>query len=651
MFYGWTGVNLEIDLSNGNIERTDGDRKTYEQYLGGKGTNAKLFWERVPPEVAPLSPDNPIIIGNGVLTGTQVPSANRAVFTYRSPVTNLHQYSALGGLWPAELKHAGYDTVVISGNSASPVYLWIHDDKVELRDASHLWGKNTYETKRLIREELQNKDAQVISIGLAGENKVNGATIEDGIGSSVSRGGIGALMGEKNLKAIAVCGSGDIYVAKPERLNELCEYILGRAGEYRGWTKQLAFQINSGNMNAGFYGNLTETYDEADYDFQEAVDYAGEACQDLIDEGRVREVSCYNCGIRCKNAFRRPGGGYSFIKCQSWWTFIVSSRMVDYEFALKCYQLCEEYGLDSISVARYIAFAIDIYEKGILQKEDTDGLHLEWANQQVVFSLIKKIAKREGIGDVLANGVYEAARQIGKGAEELAYHCKKMEYVPAVADFVIPMGALLQAMNDKGDITRNLSIFTSAIWRLAEEAREDYADSKYCVHPEKFREYILSELDETGADYEPMCQIAAYDQELFCITDLTGLCNFWTGFMPYPPINTRALKAELISCVTGMDIDEVGLTQVARRVTNLVRACNLRLGLSRKDDTVSNIFFKGSPGAPLEREKIDPDIFNRIIDRFYEIMGWSSEGIPTRETLEKLDLGYVSEGLEIRSTL
>ena len=161
----------------------------------------------------------------------------------------------------------------------------------------------------------------------------------------------------------------------------------------------------------------------------------------------------------------------------------------------------------------------------------------------------------------------------------------------------------------------------------------------------------MSELDETGADYEPMCQIAAYDQELFCITDLTGLCNFWTGFMPYPPISTRALKAELISCATGIDIDGAGLTQVARRVTNLVRACNLRLGLSRKDDTVSNIFFKGSPGAPLEREKIDPDLFNRTIDRFYEIMGWSSEGIPTRETLEKLDLGYVAEGLESGSAM
>jgi aldehyde:ferredoxin oxidoreductase len=648
MFYGWTGVNLEIDLSSGNIERTEGDRKLYEQYLGGKGTNARLFWDRVTPEVAPFSPDNPIIIGNGVLTGTPVPSSNRAVFTYRSPLTKLHQYSALGGLWPTELKHAGYDTTVISGESPTPVYIWIHDDAVEIRDASHVWGKSTYETKRILREELQSNDVQVISIGLAGERKVIGATVEDGIGSSVSRGGIGALMGKKNLKAIAVRGTKDIYIAKPERLNELCEYILGRAGQYRGWTKQLAYQLNASNVNVGFFGNLTETYDEADYDFQEIIDYAAEECQDLIDKERVREVSCYNCGIRCKNAFRRPDGGYSFIKCQSWWAFIVSSKMVDYDFSLKCYLLCEKYGLDSVSVARYVAFATDLYERGILKKEDTDGMALEWANKDVVFSLIEKIARREGIGDVLADGVYEAARQIGKGAEDHAHHTKKMEYMPSASYFLTPAGALLQAISDKADPSRNATIFQTAIWQAPKDIREDYVDSEYCLHPEKYREYLLSEFDETGEDYEPACQIASYDQELFCITDLTGLCNFWTGFMPYPPINTRSLKAELISCVTGMDIDETGLTRIARRVTNLVRSCNVRLGLTRKDDTISKVFFKGGGGTELEREKIDPERFSKLIDRFYDINGWNSDGVPTRETLDELDLGFVSEDSQQR---
>ena len=315
---------------------------------------------------------------------------------------------------------------------------------------------------------------------------------------------------------------------------------------------------------------------------------------------------------------------------------------------MECYRLCEEYGLDSISVSRYLAFAIDLFENGILTEADTDGLVLEWANKKVVFSLIKKIARREGIGDILADGVYEAARRIGKGAEEYAHHTKKMEYMPSASYFLTPMGALVQAISDKADPSRNATIFQTAIWQSPKDIREDYVDSEYCLHPEKFKEYLLSEFDETGEDCEPACQIAAYDQELFCITDLTGLCNFWTGFMPFPPINSRALKAELISCVTGIEIDEEGLTKIARRVTNLVRACNVRLGLGRKDDTVSKLFFKGSPSPQLEREKIDPENFNKHIDRFYEVMGWDNEGVPTRETLDRLDLNFVGEELQRR---
>jgi aldehyde:ferredoxin oxidoreductase len=208
------------------------------------------------------------------------------------------------------------------------------------------------------------------------------------------------------------------------------------------------------------------------------------------------------------------------------------------------------------------------------------------------------------------------------------------------------MGALVQAISDKADPSRNATIFQTAIWQSTRDIREDYADSEYCLHPVEYRDYLLSEFDETGRESEPACQIAAYDQELFCITDLTGLCNFWAGFMPYSPINTRALKAELISCATGMDIDEIGLSEIARRVINLVRVCNVRLGLKRKDDTVSDLFFKGSSFSPLQREKVDRQAFEGLIDRFYEIMGWTGEGVPRNDTLERLDLGYVTQDFE-----
>ena len=642
MLYGWSGASLEVDLSTGSIEKSQGDRGLYESYLGGKGTNAREFWERVGPEVAPFSPDNPLIIGAGVFTGTIVPSASRAAVTFRSPQTGLHHYSAIGGFWPAEFKHAGYDTLVVSGRSPAPVYLWIDDDKTEIRDASHLSGKGTHETKRLIREELNSQDVQVICIGPAGENKVYGASIEDGTGSSASRGGPGAIMGDKRLKAIAVHGTKDIYVAKPSRLAELSNFILDRTGPLRSYLEDFAQGLNVYEMYAAYFGNLNETIAEAHPELQQAISSAADRCQDFIDTQRVREMSCYNCGIRCKQAFRRPDGGISFCKCQSWWTFMFSCKLIDYDFALKSYFLCEQYGLDSVSVARYVAFAIDLYQQGILTKKDTDGMHLEWANPEVAFSLIDKIARREGIGDVLADGTYEAARQIGKGAEEHVHHSKKMEQIIAAATFFAPYGALIQGISDKGDATRNMGNFGGMYWHTGQQ--EEYINSGYCRYPKEYEQYLRTEFDFTGDNPEPACQITAYDEESFCITDLTGLCNFWSAFFPDQPIHTRSLKAELIACITGMDLDEDGLTQIARRVINLVRACNIRFGLERKDDSVPKIFFKRTPFPPMQT--LDPDKFDRYIDRFYELRGWTREGIPTRETLGQLDLDFVSESLE-----
>jgi aldehyde:ferredoxin oxidoreductase len=642
MLYGWTGASLEVDLSQGSVERSQGDRELYENYLGGKGTNAREFWERVGPEVDPFSPENPLIIGVGVLTGTIVPSASRAALTFRSPQTKLHHYSSIGGFWPAELKHAGYDTIVLSGRSTAPVYLWINDDTVELRDASHLWGKGTHETIRCIREELNRQDVQVICIGPAGENKVYGASVEDGTGSSASRGGPGALMGDKRLKAIAVHGTKDIYIANPSRLAELSENILSRTAPLRGFVEAFSSDLNMYEMFLAYFGNLNETIAEVSPELQQAITSSPAACQALIDTQRLRETSCYNCGIRCKMAFRRPDGGVSFCKCQSWWTFMFSCKIIDYDFALKSYYLCEQNGLDSVSVARYVAFAIDLYENGILTKEQTDGMHLEWANQEVAYALIEKIAKREGIGDVLADGTYEAARRIGNGAEEYVHHSKKMEQIIAAATFFAPHGALILGISDKGDATRNMGNFSGLYWNT--NRQQEYIDSGYCLYPKEYEKYLLTEFDYAGDNPEPSSQLAAYDEEEFCITDLTGLCNFWSSFFPDQPVDTRALKAELISCVTGMDLDESGLTEIARRVINLVRACNLRMGLTRKDDTVPKLFFKKSPFPPLQT--LDRGKIDQHIDRFYELRGWTREGVPTKETLEGLGLGYVCQGLQ-----
>jgi aldehyde:ferredoxin oxidoreductase len=328
---------------------------------------------------------------------------------------------------------------------------------------------------------------------------------------------------------------------------------------------------------------------------------------------------------------------------------MVSSKTIDYDFAIKCYNMCDEFGLDTVSTARCIAFAIELYEKGILKKNETDGMHLEWNNKDIVFSLIEKIARREGIGDILANGVYEAAVQIGRGAEDYAHHIKKMELIPAASSLYAPYFALTLAISDKADATRNMSYPVQETWFLPRGKREEFIKSGFFPYPKGYEKYFMTDFDFTGEDYEGSCQFAVYDEETFSLTDCLGLCNFWSIFFPYPPINGRPLLAELISGATGLDIDESELTQISRRVINLVRAYNLRSGLTRKSDTIPKMFFTISPSPPWS--KLDPDIFDRCLDRFYELRGWNNNGVPKKEELDKLGLDDVRQELERRGIL
>lgn len=648
MPYGLTGTNLEIDLSRGKVEKRQSDPRLAEMYLGGKGTNAKILWDRVPPEVEPFSPGNLLIFGAGVLTGTIVPGANRICITFRSPVTNTQMYSVLGGFFGAELKHAGYDAIVISGKSPAPVYLWINDGQVEIRDASHLWGKDTRETQRLIQEELKNSKVQVACIGQAGENKVYAASIEHSTGASASRAGVGAVMGDKRLKAIAVYGTKDVNVANTSRLIELCDQIMARAAPVR--TKALE---NLSNFLIGpFIHGGTYGYLSADENFppelQREIAKAAATNKDFIDKFRAREVACYNCGLRCKHVYPRPDGGHSFIKCGSWVTPLIASRVIDWSYAIEFYNRCEKYGLDSKATGNYITFLMNLYQNGILTREDTDGIHLEYGNREIVLSLVDKIALRQGIGTLVANGIHNAASKIGRGAEEYFYHTKKLElgnYEPLFS----AVAALRQAVSDKADMVGLGNSLVSMYWPRPREEREAYIKSGFFQYPKEFEKYFLSDYDRTGADYEGLVQFLAYDHEMYAFADSMGLCMFWMGFWGYPPINSRALIADLISSVTGMDMDEARATKIARRTVNLIRAYMVREGIRRKDDSVPEMFFQRTPHPPAQT--LDHDRFNKWIDRYYEIKGWNSEGIPTRETLAALDLDYVIEDLRQRGIL
>ncbi len=644
MAYGWAGTNLEVDLSQGKIRKEESDPKLLETYLGGKGTGVKLLWDRVLPEVTPFSPSNLLIIGASVLTGTIVPGANRVCFTFKSPVTDSLSYSSVGGLLAAELRRAGYDTIVISGKSPTPVYLWISDDHVEIRDASYLWGKDTRETQRLIREELKIGKLQIACIGQAGENRVYTASIEHSTGVSASRAGVGAIMGDKNLKAIAVRGTRDIDIAKGSKFGELCEQILSKGKQVRTeYFQNYSDSFPAMAASGAPYGNLGEAHPP---ELRPDIENIGKTYQDFVERKRIRAVGCHKCPLRCKHTYPCPDGGYSIIKCASWVMPMIASKMIDFDFTLIFHDLCEKYGLDIKATANDISFAIDLYEKGILTKGDTDGMHLEWRNDKVVLWLVERIARRQGIGDILANGLYRAARQIGRGAEQYAYHTKKLEigFQPPLA----PSPALRHAVSDKAQGIA-LANFTSMISRRPKEEREAHIKSGFFSYPQNFGKYFLADDDRSGADYEGICQCTAYDEETWALIDSAGLCSFWVVRNVRPPISSRALIADLVSCVTGMDIDEAGITETAKRIVCLTRAYHVRSGIRRKDDSVPEILFQRTPPPPLQ--KLDHGRFNEWIDRFYEIKGYNSEGIPTKETLDKLGLDYVRQDLQRREIL
>ena len=647
MTHGWAGTSLEIDLSRGKIEKRENDPQLLRAFLGGKGTDSKILWDRVPPEVSPLAEDSPLIIGTGVLTGTIVPSANRTTVTCKSPMTSMQSTSVVGGFFGPELKYAGFDAMVISGKSPSPVYLWIKDGQVEIRDASHLWGKDTRQTQQLIRQEMNTDRAQILCIGPAGENKVYAASIEHSTGVSASRGGNAAVMGDKNLKAIAVCGTKDISIANPARLIELCDQILSKTDPVKKVKQAYGWTVTGGLLNLGAPGNFRREVPPEF--FQRMISTAPtEVAKEFAEKRSTRQVACYNCGLSCKFATPVPGGGYSYFKCQELAAAQVAARMIDCEVGIKVFNQCERYGLDVMSVSTIIMFVIDLYEKGILTKGDTDGLHLEYENPEVIYSLVEKIARREGIGDVLADGVCQAAQRIGRGAEKYVVHSKKQDALP----YDIrgrSWAALSEAVNERGDRTRvdaGLTQMLQSDSPWPKEQREEYIKEGFFQYPKEFEKYFLADWGVMPADYEGFCQFVAYDEELYTISDMTGVCAYWTVFGTYPPFSSRALFADLISCTTGLDLGEAELTEIIRRVNTLVRAYNVREGIRRKDDTIADIFFE--PSLRPHQRQLDRDLFNKWVDRFNQIKGRNSDGVPTKETLEELGLDYVRQDLEQR---
>ncbi len=650
MRYAETGVNLEIDLTRGNIVRVSTDPRDTELYLGGLGTSAKILWDRVPPEVEPFSPDNLLIFSAGLLCGTPAIGCNRTIVSTISPQTRLMAFSMMGGFWAPELKYAGYDNLILRGKSPNLVYLWINNDKVEIRDASHLQGKGAIETAEHIREELEEPKAQVSAIGLAGENRVYFASIEQGR-SSASRGGIGAVMGDKGLKAIAVRGTGDINVLRPDEFLALCdevlEYIkfreenpipgvmpilagLGSPQEMKvhdeKWHTENFMWGNSRVRRKGFWN------EEIEKEWTETMKRA-----------RTRLISCHNCPMKCGATISMPGLPTYMMKCFTKLTYTMAA-MSDLDFGLRIAQRATEYGVDGYSTPQVMAFAIELYENGILTDDDLPGMPSD--NEERFYWLLEKIVRREGVGDVLANGTYWAAKEIGKGAEEYAHNnIKKHEQLPLKLSMLNPIYFLMYATGEKMNITQIEGQFPQAPFPKREQ-REAFVKDWLQVPDEKFKQYFVDwELrGENSIPFYPTvdmcCDIVDWQEKMHYIDDALGMCAGLSSFPLKPPYHIHNYP-KFISAGVGIDMDEAKLTQAAKRYRTLVRAINIRRGMRRKDEKPPENHWK----------KRFPELEKELLDTYYKFKGWNNDGIPIKETLDELGLDYVSEDFIQRGIL
>ncbi|MEM3815555.1 MAG: aldehyde ferredoxin oxidoreductase family protein [Candidatus Bathyarchaeia archaeon] len=628
-WYGYAGKILRVNLTQEKISSEPLDRKLVREYLGGTGYAAKLMWDELKPGIDPLSPDNLLIFATGPVTGTLFPVSGSHDIVFKSPLTGIWGESRCGGFFGPRLKFAGYDFIVISGKAKKPVYLWICDGEAELRDASHLWGKGTHETARILLEELGLRDVSVNCIGPAGERLVRFAAILDENDRAAGRCGGGAVMGSKNLKAVAVSGSGEIKVARPREFEEALSKVNEAAYKFKKAT------VFAEYGTPGIVEPLNETGAFPTMNFQtcyfeNAHEIGGEA---LVKKYLIKRRSCFACLIGCgrhtevkSGTYQTPaheGPEYETINMFGGQLLIDNLAAI-----IKANYLCNDYGLDTISTGNCIAFAIEAYEKGLISEELVGGLILEWGNPTTLLELIEAIAfKRSGLGELLAEGVWRASKKLGDGAEAIAVHVKGLE-APA---------------HDPRGTSRSFAI--------------QYAIGNRggChTHPNWTGLWDFGKFDPGLRSFDlPWPPIDRFDEEnvekrakavkLFA---LHGLCAEILGFCRFFVENNEGacaspkILAEFISALLGFDINEYELMRISERVFNLQRCFNIREGIGRKDDALPKRFFEPIKSGPTKGQYVKN--FERLLEAFYREAGWdAATGIPTKSKLLELGLDYV----------
>ena len=521
---------------------------------------------------------------------------------------------------------------------------------MEIRDARHLQGKGTFETEERIRAELKEPNAKVATIGPAGENRVYFASIQEGK-ASLSRGGIGAVMGDKKLKAVAVRGTKEIHVARPAEFmalcNEVLEYIDHRQNNPidKGvpstilatlGIQEMAISDEKWHVGMFAWGNARER--RRDFYTEEIHGKWKKTLENRVE----RLISCYNCPVKCGGLVSHPElAGRYMLKCSQHIRYIVAARTDSMDFGFKMACLSDEQGIDGFTAPLVMAFALELYENGILTDEDFPGMPSD--NEGRFSWLLDRIVRREGIGDVLANGTYWAARQIGRGAEAFDHNTiKKHEQAPMKLSMLNPLYYLMYCTGEKINITQIEGQFPQAPLETREE-REEFLKDWIQVPNERIKEYFLN-WEPFSFPHNPSvqacCEIVDWMEAMHFIDDTLGICASVSSFAMKPPYHIHNLP-HIISAATGLDIDEAELWKITRRNRNLVRANNIRRGMRRKDEKPPEDHWK----------KRFPELEKELLDTYYQFKGWNNDGIPTKECLHELGLDYVFEDFKERGIL
>ena len=617
--YGWMGAVLRVDLSNEKIEVKPLDGQVARKFIGGRGLNSMTLFDEIKPGIDPLGPDNVLCFANGPFTGTPLTISGRTEVSTLSPQSNILGDGNGGGSFAVFLKRAGFDQIVITGRAGSLKYLWIDDGNVELRDAAHLKGKSTWETTDLLKE-THGKNISVACAGQAGENLVRFASTIFDKYSSAARGS-GAVLGSKNLKAIAVRGAGRVEVADAEEFGRL-------AREDRAYFRENKFYRESVSV-CGTHLGVLDWYPGFRH-FQKYLS-PGEIPENLKPRAwkkyEVGRTACHSCVIGCKNVFRIPEGGragevgaaleYEGIHCLG-----INCGVLDPVAIMEMENLADAYGMCVIGLGNALSLAKELYNLGILSGEDTGGLSLEWEDAASQIELIHQIALREGFGNLVAEGVYGLARITGKGAMDYCYHVKGLSRGPH------PVGVFTLA---HATSTRGADHLRGRSWAFGENDQEIFPDlvRNGLVPGDPVGALTVSERATTFADATGRCKGAV--NSWACAVPLVFKYPLWDG------------AAKLLSAATGCDFDAAAIEEAMDRIYLLEMAFNARQGITRKHDRLpQKPELKGTPAGEEELKEHE-----EMLTEYYLAHGCDPvSGIPARERLERLGLGNVAGELE-----